>query len=35
MNLLNEAFRQLEAEGDVYSLEYEIGLKEKGIRKIR
>ncbi|SHN21088.1 hypothetical protein [Flavobacterium xinjiangense] len=33
--LLNNAFNELEAEGDVYSLEYEIGLKEQGIRKTR
>lgn len=34
-NLLNDAFTELEAEGDVYSLKYEIGLTEQGVRKQR
>lgn len=35
LNLLNDAFTELEAEGDVYSLKYEIGLTEQGVRKQR
>lgn len=33
--LLNRAFEELEADADVYSLQYEIGLTEQGIRKQR
>lgn len=34
-SLLNDAFTELESEGDVYSLMYEIGLTEQGVRKQR
>ena len=34
-NLLDDAFTELESDGDVYSLKHEIGLKEQGIRKQR
>lgn len=33
--LLDDAFKELEAEKDVYSLKYEIGLTDQGIRKQR
>jgi hypothetical protein len=35
LNLLNDAFTELESDGDVYSLKYEIGLTEQGVRKQR
>lgn len=35
LNLLHDAYTQLESDGDVYSLKYEIGLTEQGIRKQR
>jgi len=35
LNLLNDAFTELESVGDVYSLKYEIGLTEQGVRKQR
>jgi hypothetical protein len=35
LNLLNDAFTELESDEYVYSLKYEIGLTEQGIRKQR
>lgn len=35
MNLVNDAWNELEADRDVFSLAFEIGLTDEGIRKYR